>query len=121
MEYLSNCAVAIDDLTLGFDPRDLELNIELTEGQRIDILPSLLGFARPGWNAFSQYRSIKEMEYISRYLNELREEGVSYGAALAKAAEHYGYEDQRSLRRRLAKRRAVFADTDQDKPEEGQT
>jgi hypothetical protein len=120
MEYLLNCADAIDKLTFGFDPRDLEYT-ELTEGQRIDILPALLGFARPGWNAFSRYRSIEEMHYISKYLNELRDEGVSNSAALSKAAEHYGFEDERSLRRRLAKRRAVFADTAEDKPEEGQT
>jgi hypothetical protein len=124
MEYLLKCARAVDDLCWGLDPRDT--NIELSEGQRIDVLPAVLGFTRPGWNAFSHYYSIKEMEYVGRYLQELRDEGVPYSVALVKTAERYGYQDERSLRRRMAKSRAVFSDPPeedrtQEDPEQGQT
>lgn len=121
MEYLLTCADAVDDLCYGFDPRDRDLCLELTEGQRVDVLPAVLGFTKPGWNAFSHYYSIKEMEYVEEYLQELRDAGEPYSGALAKAAEHYGYQDERSLRRRLAKRRAVFRGPADEDPEQGES
>jgi hypothetical protein len=119
MEYLLTCADAVEDLCYGFDPRDAD--IELTEGQRVDVLPAVFGFTKPGWNAFSHYYSVKSMEYVERYLEELRDAGVPYSEALAKAAERYDYQDERSLRRRLAKRRAVFRDPTDEEPAQGQT
>jgi hypothetical protein len=119
MEYLLTCADAVEDLCYGFDPRDAD--IELTEGQRAEVLPAVFGFTKPGWNAFAHYYSIKEMEYVEEYLQELRDAGEPYSVALAKAAERYDYQDERSLRRRLAKRRAVFRDPTDEEPEQGQT
>jgi hypothetical protein len=127
MEYLIKCADDIDDLSFGIDPRyertweDLGKGPDLDEGQAAQAIPSVFGFLSPGWNAFKEYRSLRETYLMEKRVADLRESGLSAAKAMGEALEFYRLEDERSFRRRIARRNRVFGPADDDEPEQGQT
>jgi hypothetical protein len=120
LNYLLQCGKAVDNLSHGVDPRkdcpeitsieQLNLLPRLAATQAVELLPALFGFVRPGWSAVADFEANYNMRWPEKYLYELRSQGIPYARALAETAAQFGYEDERSLRRRLAKRRAVFDD-----------
>ena len=126
MEYLVSCANSVDSLCQGHTAKRSRREFThggglLSHGQKIEALPAEFGFSSPGWNAFAHYDSIFSMKWVERYFWELRDQGLSYSESLAETAERYGFQDERSLRRRLAKRRAVYLEPTEEEPEEGET
>jgi len=121
VNYLTQCAQAVERVSYGSDPRRDEVSLRITDAQKVDLLPRLFGFVRPGWNAFADFYSAFKMRWPEKYFAEMRSDGMSYARAMAETAARFGYEDERSLRRRLAKRRAVFQDDETDETDGGQT
>ncbi len=119
--YLSEAAKAVDELSWGIDsrrppgqpvPADFYArDFELSERQRLEVLPAVFGFSRQGWNAFAEYQAIKSIGFdVQAALGTLREEGVSAREAMDEMMERTGFTDERSVRRLFAKHRRTYSD-----------
>ena len=118
LDYFISAGSCIDRLSDRDDPRkEMPILGDLDPRECVDALPAVLGFVRPGWNAFNEITSIRGSYWMLEHVDELREEGLSYEKATEQAAEYYGYADVRSFRRRIAEFRKVTTSTrglDQD-------
>jgi hypothetical protein len=63
------------------------------------MLPAVMGFARPGKNAFNEARSLRIKKLIAWFFDLKRGEGETFDAAAGSVAESFGYENARSVQR----------------------
>jgi hypothetical protein len=101
-EYLFSCAYKISALEMGSSYDDTKPSRDISPPGAADMLPSAFGFTRNGWNAFADYQTrIQDLE-MERFYRQLREDGASAQESMNKTLERYRYENERSVRRRIA-------------------
>lgn len=82
-------------------------NPTLTFQDAVDRLPSRLGFTRPGWNAFADYKRALERftreVFIAYDYKVHRAAGLSQAQAFDLISEDHGISDERNLRRIISR------------------
>ncbi len=119
--YLLTCAAAVDSLCLGLHYDNNKLDEDITHSSAATLVPPAFGFTKKGWNAFLEHRSITESIYIDRFYFERREDGASAQQAMNETLERYGFENGRSVRRRLSALNKAYARRDEPETEAGET
>ena len=122
MEYLFQVGDAVVALASGLDSRNCPpCQSDSPEAQRefhraykdwystrlspiasMAALPGMIGLARPGWNAFSAFRSDMQVADARRHYGAARYRGLSRAEALEEVADVYGYDEIRSVERLIA-------------------
>jgi hypothetical protein len=80
----------------------------MTPEEAVQKLGRLLSLARPGWNAFSDYRSHKGRFFDLMTYEYAREQGASDAEAINRLMEDGNFANERTVRRRIAQARKII-------------
>lgn len=113
LEYIMECSLKISELQFGMrtipaTDKDSETYKPIDERQAIEALPSALAFARSGWNAFAEDKSLEKTASMLMNYIELRDEGLSGRQAMDVLFDRYCLENERSVRKRFSRYRKVY-------------